>query len=132
MPVRLGEILGDRVDLAVFLRQPAHHVVHGLELVGVVVHLPGREGLHVVPGLGLGLGRDREQVLVADRGDEVDVHIDLALLGPFLHELAQRIVARGHPMIPEPDRELARGPGRADMHERENGSGGSQLERLTA
>ena len=59
-----------------------HHVVDRLKLVGVVLHFPGRELLHVVAGFGLRLGRLGQDVLVAHRGDEIGLHGDIVLALP--------------------------------------------------
>ena len=51
---------------AVLLDQLGHDVVDRLEILGVRLRLPGREGEDVVPGFRLRLGGDGEQVLVPD------------------------------------------------------------------
>ena len=49
----------------------------------------------VVAGAGLRLGRLGQQQLVADRGDEVDLDVDLVLLRPGLALLAQHSLPAG-------------------------------------
>ena len=79
----------------------------GSRLPACSLRPPGRHGEDVVAGLGLRLGGDGQQQLVALRGDEVDRDFDLFLLRPFLDERFRRLVRAGHPVIPEADRELA-------------------------
>jgi hypothetical protein len=57
--------------------------------------------------LGLRLGRAGQQQLVALRGDEIDLDLDLLLGGPFVDQRLGRIVGVGYPMVPESQRELA-------------------------
>ena len=66
-------------------------------------------------GLGLALGRGRQQKLVALRGDVVDLDIDLLIGGPLLDDRLRRLIGAGHPMIPETDRQLAGGVRAADI-----------------
>ena len=61
-----------------------HDVVDRLEVAGMLLRPPGRQREDVVAGLGLRLGGDGQQVLVALRGDVVDLDLDLLLGGPFL------------------------------------------------
>src|SRR4051794_18791347 len=67
-------------------------------------------------GAGLRLGCDRDAQFVTGTCDKIGIYIDFFLVGPFLHELAHHVVRAGHPMIPEPDAELAGGMSAA--HER--------------
>jgi hypothetical protein len=101
---RPRQILDRRIDRAVELDQLGHDVVDRLEPVGLIGRLPGRKGENVVAGARLGLGRDGQQVLVADRGDVVDREFDLLLGGPFLAQGLRCLVGARNPMIPESDR----------------------------
>ena len=122
--VRACEIFDRRIDLAVELDQLGHDVVDRLEMVGVRLRLPGREGEDVVPGSRLRFGGDGQQVLVALRGDVVDRDLDLVLLAPFLAQRLRGIVGAGHPMVPEADRQLAGGVGAAHIRHRDRRGGG--------
>jgi hypothetical protein len=75
----LAQILDGAVDLAVLLDEVVHHIVDRLQLVGVCLRLPGRERQDVVARLGLRLRGDGDEVLVALRGDVVDLNLDLLL-----------------------------------------------------
>ena len=79
----------------------------GSRLFGVARGCQRREGQDVVAGLRLRLGGDGQQVLVALRGDVVDLDVDLVLVGPFLAQSLGGVVAAGHPVVPEADRQLA-------------------------
>ena len=50
---------------------------------------------------------------------------------PRLRTAAHDVVALRHPVVPEADRQLSRGPAGADMHQRQGGGGGGQLQRTT-
>ena len=76
------------------------------------------------PDLACAFGGGRQQQLVALRGDEVDLDLDLFLLAPLLDQLFGRAVGVRHPVIPEADRQLARRIGAA--HERCGDRGGRQ------
>ena len=54
----------------------------------------------VVTGAGLRFGRGGELVLLALRGDVVDVDVDFVLVAPLLAELVERLVGAGHPVVP--------------------------------
>ena len=82
LAVGLAEVLDRRVDRAVLLDQLRHDVVDRLQVAGMVRRLPGRERQDVVARLRLRLGGDGQQVLVALRGDVVDLNLDLLLLAP--------------------------------------------------
>ena len=124
MALDLCQIVADVIDLAVLVGQALHHVVHRLQQVGVVVHLPRREGLDVVAGLGLGFGGDGQDVFLADGGDEVGLHLDLVLGRPRVDLLLHYRVAGRHPMVPECDRYLSGCAPSANMHQRQHGSRG--------
>ena len=95
LPLARAEILDRGVDLAVLLDEIAHDVVDRLELLGVALRLPGREGQDVVAGLRLRFGGDGQQVLVALRGDVVDLDLDLLLLAPLLVSALVTLLAPG-------------------------------------
>jgi len=112
--------------------EPLHHIVNGLQLIGVVQYIPGGEGERVVASVGLRLRGHGQSELVADGSYEVRLHVHLGLVRPGGDLLFHRIVGRRNPMVPEPDRNLAgcaRGP---DMNHRQCGSGSAQLQRLAA
>ena len=50
---------------------------------------------------GLGLGGDGQQVLVADGGDEIHLHVNAVVAAPFRAKLAHDAVAGRDPMVPE-------------------------------
>jgi hypothetical protein len=110
----LAEILDGAVHRAVLLDQRLDNVVHRHELVGVARRQPGREGQHIVTGLGLRFGGGREQQLVALRRDVVDRDFDLLLVGPFLDQRLAGLVGAGNPVVPQTEREFAGGIGAAN------------------
>ena len=77
------------------------------------------ESIDVVPGLGLRFGRHGDVDLHADAGQEVELHIDLVLLGPGIDQLLHGGVAGGDPMVPEGQAQLAGGAGSADVDQRQ-------------
>jgi len=89
MTVLLPQIRRAGADRAVLLDQGRHQIVDRFEVFGLARCIPCGEALDVVSGLGLRLGRDGQQILVAVRGDEVDLEIDLLLLRPLAAELFQ-------------------------------------------
>ncbi len=121
LAIDFAEIFDGAVHGAVLLDQRLHDVVHRHELVGVARRQPGREGEDVVARLGLRLGGSGQQQLVALRGDEVDVDLDLLLGRPLVDQSLGRIVGLGHPMVPQRQRELASRVGAA--HERRDNEG---------
>ena len=132
VPVHRAEIGADRIDRTVAAGQALHHVVQRLERLAVVLHRPVAERHHIVPGLRLLLGRRGQQDLVADRGDEIHLHLDLVRLAPGLHLLAHDLVAGGYPVIPERDRDLAGSAGGTDVHQWQCSGGGRQRHSATA
>ena len=76
---------------------------------------PGGHGQDVVAGFGLRFGRDRQEVLVALRGNEVDRYFDPLLGRPFVDDRGGRRIGTGHPVVPQAERQLARGMGAAHM-----------------
>ena len=101
------EILDGRVHLAMRLISSAMTSSTGSRLLAWSARLPGREGEDVVARLGLRFGGDGQQVLVTLRGDVVDLQVDLVLGAPFLAQGLGGVVAAGHPVVPEHDRQLA-------------------------
>jgi len=73
----------------------------------------------------LALRGDGQQQLITLAGDEVDLDLDLFLVGPLVDELAERIVGARHPMVPETDIEFAGGKGAAHKRrgQRDGGCG---------
>ena len=109
LPSILPRYCRDRAGRAVLLDQRLHDVVHRHELIWVSGTIPAPERQDVVarPRLRLG-GRGQDQ-LVALRCDEVDLQVDLLLLGPRLGHGLGALVGARHPMVPQADRELAGG-----------------------
>jgi hypothetical protein len=120
MTILLAEIGGAVADRTVLLDQGRHQIVGRFEAVGVARCIPSGETLNVVAGFRLRLGRNGQQILVAVRGDEIELEIDFLLLGPFLAELAQRLVGPGDPVVPEPDGQFPGGIGAAHKRRRQN------------
>ncbi len=104
----LGEIFGDRADRAVFLDQAVDHVVERLELVLVNTDVPVAMRHDVVAGAGLRFGGRGQLVLLALRGDVVDVNVDFVFVAPFLAELVERFVGAGHPVVPHAEGQTCR------------------------
>ena len=96
----LGEIFGDRADRAVRLNERGDDVVQWLELRLVDTDVPVAMRHDVVTGAGLRFGRGGELVLLALRGDVVDMDVDFVLVAPFLAELVESLVGAGHPVVP--------------------------------
>ena len=98
-----AEVLDQGRNRAVRGDQVLHHIIDRLEFLRLVGRPPGREGQHVVTGLRLRLGGDRQQVLVALRGDVVDLDLDLFFRGPLVAHLGEHVVAARDPVVPEAD-----------------------------
>ena len=129
MAVGARKIVDRRVHRAVLLDQLRHDVVDRLEALGVRLRLPGREGENVVSRARLRLGRDRQQVLVALRGDVVDRDLDLLLRGPLVDQRRRRVVGAGNPVVPKAHRQFAGSVRAAHMghgNNRRRGGGGRQ------
>ena len=103
-------------------------IVNRLQPVGVCVHIPVVERQRVVPCARLCLGGLCDRDLVAVRGDVVDRHLNLVLVRPLINLLRHCIISLRDPVVPEADVQLASGTGSADMHQRQCGSSGSQLQ----
>ena len=108
-PLTLARYVLTSLTVPLACDQALHHVVHRLQLVGVVLNVPGEEGHHVVAGLGLGLGRRGQLQLAARAGDEVGGDLDLVLLGPGVDLFLHDVVGAGDPVIPEADVQFAGG-----------------------
>ena len=109
LAVDLAEIFDRGVDGAVVLDQLIHEVVDRDQLIGIARRQEGVLRENVVTRLRLRFGRGGQQQLVALRGDEVDLDVDLFLVGPFLDQRLGGAVGVGHPMVPEAHGQLARG-----------------------
>ena len=131
MTLRHPKILIGSADLAIFLDEHLHDVIHGIKLFGILVHRPHIERVDVVAGLRLRLGRHGDGDLVADGGQEVEVHIDLVLFRPGADHLAHRFVSGRDPMVPQGDAELAGGPGGPDIDQGKRRCRRPQPQRLT-
>jgi hypothetical protein len=57
-------------------------------------------GHDVVTGAGLRLGSGGQLVLLALRGDVIDMDVDFILVAPFLADFVQCLIGAGDPMIP--------------------------------
>ena len=117
----LAQVVGHRIGFAVLGDQPADHVIDILELVGVVPDVPVADRDDIVPPACLRLGVDGQQVLLALRGDEVRLHLDLVLLRPGGDLLLHLDIAGRHPMVPEEHRDLSGGMGAADERRSHHG-----------
>ena len=62
-----------------------------------------------MPGLGLGFGGNRQQVLVALARDVVDRYLDLFFGGPLIDQVRRGLVGARNPVIPEAHRQFAGG-----------------------
>jgi hypothetical protein len=124
-----GEIFVGGAKLAVLGYQPLHEIVDGIEAVGVLLHRPLVEGVDIMTGLGLRLGGLGH---VDIRGQEVDLHVDLVLLGPGTDQLSHCVVAGRHPMVPQRETELTGRACGADVHERQCGGRGTECQRAAA
>ena len=121
MAVLLAEIFGAGDDRAVLLDQRRHDVVDRFEALGIARRIPGEEAENIVPGPRLRLGGGGQQILVAVGGDEVDLDVDLFLVGPLMAQLFERHIGAGHPVIPEADAQLPGGIGPAHKGRRQEG-----------
>jgi hypothetical protein len=101
------------------LDERIHDVVHGRQLVGILLGGPLVEGQDVVPAPRLRLGGLREDHLVAGGGDEVDRNVDLVLGSPLVDQALQHRIGRRNPVIPNTHRQLAGSGGCLDMHQRQ-------------
>src|SRR5262249_554243 len=112
--IELAEIFDGSVDLAVVLDELLDELVHRHQLLGVASRQEGRHREDVMARLGLRFGRSRQQKLVALRRNEVDLYLDLLLVGPFLDQGLGGAVGAGYPVIPESDGKLSGRIGAAD------------------
>jgi hypothetical protein len=87
-----------------------HDVVDRHQRVGEFVHRPHIEGIDVMAGFRLGLRRHRDVDLLADRGEEIELDLDLVLFRPGVDEFLERGVAGRNPMIPDCKAEFAAAP----------------------
>jgi len=110
-----GEIARDWTDLAVLLDEAVDHPRRSAQARGDGPESARRGATDVVAGAGLRLGARREDVLVALRGDVIDLHLDFVLLTPFIAKFGQRIVCAGYPMIPDAERQCAGCVGAVDI-----------------
>jgi len=79
-----------------------------------------------VAGAGLRLSGRGEIVLVAHRGDVVDLHLDVVLGTPFVAERRQHVVGAGDPMVHGAERERSGGVAVVDKR---CGNGGGSAKR---
>ena len=79
----------------------------------------------VVAGAGLRLGGRGQLVLLALRGDVVDLHLDVVLVAPFVAELVSALLAPGTQWSQQPSVKCSGGIDAADIR-RGNGSGGTE------
>jgi len=121
--LHLAEIFVACADGAVLLDQRLHQIIDRLEAFGLGCGIPGGHSQNVVPGMRLLLGRAGQHQLVTLRGDEVDGHLDLLSIRPFMAELGQRVVGARDPMVPEPDGQLTRRMGTTHKGRSEGGRG---------
>ena len=112
----LAEELGDRVDRAILADQTGDDLVNRLQLVGIGADIPGRKGDAVMAAAALRLGGGGQLQLVAGGVDEVERDVDMLLVAELGGQLLQRVVAAGHPMVPEGEAQRAGGALR--MHHR--------------
>ena len=122
----LGEVLGDRADRAVLLDQAVDHVVERLETFLVDPDVPVAMRHDVVAGAGSGFGGRGQLVLLALRGDVVDVHLDLVLVAPLLGELVEGLVGARHPVVPHTHRDRAGGVGAVHVGGSDDRGGGKR------
>ena len=91
-PLILPRYSSDRTDRTVLLDEFAGDIVERLERFGVDADVPIAVGHDVVAGAGLRLGGRGQLVLLALRGDVVDLHLDAVLRAPFVAKRRQRVV----------------------------------------
>jgi hypothetical protein len=86
-----AKILNRGVHLAILLDQFAHEIVGRLHALGIALRRPRPMRQDVMTCLGLRLGSDRQEELVALPGDVVDGDVDFLLVRPmaFLALVAQ-------------------------------------------
>ena len=109
--VYLGAILRRFRDLAVFFEQRVHDVVDRHEPVFLRVHVPSPQPDNVMPGPGLALGHQGQQILVAIRCDQVEFEVHLFLFRPLLAYPLQDLAGPRNPMVPGSDGERPGGVG---------------------
>jgi hypothetical protein len=127
-----AQIFDRFADLAVLPDQRLHNVVDRRQPFGEFVHRPHIEGVDVVAGFGLRLGRHGNVDLLADRGQEIDLAVHLVLLAPGIDDFLQRRAAGGDPVIPQRQLQFSGGPGGSNMHQRQRSRGGTKLQRSAA
>src|SRR6202035_5577373 len=89
------------------------------EIVRLRRNVPGAQAHHVVTSLRLAFRHQGQEVLVAVRGDQVDVEVDLFFCCPFGANLFQFLGRAGNPMVPYAKGELAGGVGAVHEGSRE-------------
>ena len=101
----------------------------GSRLVGVLLHDHWIEGIHVVPGLGLRLGRHGDVDLVADGGEEIEFARSTLF---FSAQASTSFFIATSPVGTQWSQsarlQFAGGAGGADVHQRQRGSGGAEPE----
>ncbi len=122
----LGQIFGDRADRAVLRGELGDDVVERLQHVLVNTHVPVAMRHDVVTGAGLGFGRRGQLVLLALRGDVVDLDLAIVLGAPLIAKLGEGVVGAGHPMVPDAERQRAGGVAVFDIG---RGNGRNRTER---
>src|SRR5208283_5173175 len=113
-------ILGDRADRTILLNQAVNDVVEWLKHRLVYPDVPVAMRHNVVASAGLRFGGSGELVLLALRGDEVDMNVDFVLRAPLVAELDQRFVSAGHPVVPNAQGERAGSVSTAHVRCRDN------------
>jgi hypothetical protein len=109
LPPGTAEILDRAVDRAVLLDQVLHDVVDRLEQLRVLGRQPGRDSARMSwPDFAWASAAIGEQVLVALRGDVVDLDLDLLLGRPLLDQVGRGLVGVRNPVVPEADRQACR------------------------
>jgi hypothetical protein len=73
--------------------------VERLKCLGVSANHPITVKHYIVTGAGLRLSSRGELVLIANRGDIVDLHLDVVLGTPLVAESRQHVVGAGDPMV---------------------------------
>ena len=132
LPSDCAKIFHGLAHRPVLLDQPSHDVVHGRQLVAVLLGIPLVESEDVVPTPRLRLCCLREDYLVAGGGNEVDRYVNLVLGCPLVDQSLQHRIGRRYPVIPDAHRQLASGGGCLNMHQRQGRADGASrdLQRL--
>ena len=97
MSILLADLFDYRGDVAILRNQRFHDVVDRLQVAGLGGRRPSGKRHNIVTRLPLRLREDGEQ----ERGDEIDLEVDLLFLRPLVAKSRQSRVRPRQHVLPE-------------------------------